>query len=168
MAAMLRQEVRDLRVEILDAPALQMGWRSLAAELDRRRPAYVAIGEEAVAVGVCSALGDGDRIISTHRGHGHCIAKGLDLKLMMAEIIGREGGYCRGRGGSMHITAMEHGMLGADAIGRDIAVRLLYGGRASLLVGICSPGHCVFFSVLLAPLSRSPRRPDGSIVPRSL
>jgi TPP-dependent pyruvate/acetoin dehydrogenase alpha subunit len=74
------------------------------------------VGMEAIAVGVCAALGLNDYITSTHRGHGHCIAKGLDLKLMMAEIIGREDGYCRGRGGSMHITAMDKGMLGADAI----------------------------------------------------
>jgi acetoin:2,6-dichlorophenolindophenol oxidoreductase subunit alpha len=74
------------------------------------------IGMEAIAVGVCSALREDDYITSTHRGHGHCVAKGLDLKLMMAEIIGRQDGYCRGRGGSMHITAMEKGMLGADAI----------------------------------------------------
>jgi acetoin:2,6-dichlorophenolindophenol oxidoreductase subunit alpha len=74
------------------------------------------IGMEAIAVGVCSALREDDYITSTHRGHGQCVAKGLDLKLMMAEIIGRQDGYCRGRGGSMHITAMEKGMLGADAI----------------------------------------------------
>ena len=74
------------------------------------------IGMEAIAVGVCAALREDDYITSTHRGHGHCVAKGLDLKLMMAEIIGREDGYCRGRGGSMHITAMDKGMLGADAI----------------------------------------------------
>jgi acetoin:2,6-dichlorophenolindophenol oxidoreductase subunit alpha len=74
------------------------------------------IGMEAIAVGVCSALRRDDFITSTHRGHGHCIAKGLDLGRMMAEIIGREDGYCRGRGGSMHITAIELGMLGADAI----------------------------------------------------
>jgi TPP-dependent pyruvate/acetoin dehydrogenase alpha subunit len=74
------------------------------------------IGMEAIAVGVCAALRADDYITSTHRGHGHCIAKGLDLSRMMAEIIGREDGYCRGRGGSMHITAIEQGMLGADAI----------------------------------------------------
>jgi TPP-dependent pyruvate/acetoin dehydrogenase alpha subunit len=74
------------------------------------------IGMEAIAVGVCAALRPDDFITSTHRGHGHCIAKGLDLGRMMAEIIGREDGYCRGRGGSMHITAIEQGMLGADAI----------------------------------------------------
>ena len=74
------------------------------------------IGEEAVAVGVCSALDRGDRIISTHRGHGHCIAKGADLKRMMAELYGRQTGYCKGKGGSMHIADFEIGMLGANGI----------------------------------------------------
>ena len=74
------------------------------------------IGMEAIAVGVCDVLSDEDLITSTHRGHGHCIAKGLDPRLMMAEITGRATGYCGGKGGSMHITAMRHGMLGADAI----------------------------------------------------
>ncbi|MGA8494812.1 MAG: thiamine pyrophosphate-dependent dehydrogenase E1 component subunit alpha [Xanthobacteraceae bacterium] len=74
------------------------------------------IGEEAVAVGVCSALGKGDRIISTHRGHGHCIAKGADLNRMMAELYGRQGGYCKGKGGSMHIADFAIGMLGANGI----------------------------------------------------
>jgi acetoin:2,6-dichlorophenolindophenol oxidoreductase subunit alpha len=90
------------------------------------------VGMEAIAVGVCSALGPTDLITSTHRGHGHCIAKGLELKLMMAEIIGREDGYCRGRGGSMHITAMDKGMLGADAIvagSSAIAVGAAHGLR---------------------------------------
>jgi TPP-dependent pyruvate/acetoin dehydrogenase alpha subunit len=74
------------------------------------------IGEEAVAVGVCSALGRGDRIISTHRGHGHCIAKGADLNRMMAELYGRQTGYCKGKGGSMHIADFDIGMLGANGI----------------------------------------------------
>jgi pyruvate dehydrogenase E1 component alpha subunit len=74
------------------------------------------IGEEAAAVGVCSALGKGDRIISTHRGHGHCIAKGADLNRMMAELYGRQTGYCKGKGGSMHIADFEIGMLGANGI----------------------------------------------------
>ena len=81
-----------------------------------RGSAHPYTGQEAIAVGVCDALTDDDFITSTHRGHGHCIAKGLDLRLMMAEITGRAAGYCRGKGGSMHITAMRHGMLGADAI----------------------------------------------------
>ncbi len=74
------------------------------------------IGEEAVAVGVCSALNRGDRIISTHRGHGHCIAKGADLNRMVAELYGRQTGYCKGKGGSMHIADFEIGMLGANGI----------------------------------------------------
>ncbi|HVB15889.1 MAG TPA: thiamine pyrophosphate-dependent dehydrogenase E1 component subunit alpha, partial [Stellaceae bacterium] len=74
------------------------------------------IGEEAVATGVCSALGPGDRIISTHRGHGHCIAKGADLNRMMAELYGRQTGYCKGKGGSMHIADFGIGMLGANGI----------------------------------------------------
>jgi TPP-dependent pyruvate/acetoin dehydrogenase alpha subunit len=74
------------------------------------------IGEEAVAVGVCAALGPGDRIISTHRGHGHCIAKGADLNRMMAELYGRATGYCKGKGGSMHIADFAIGMLGANGI----------------------------------------------------
>jgi TPP-dependent pyruvate/acetoin dehydrogenase alpha subunit len=74
------------------------------------------IGEEAVAVGVCAALAHGDQIISTHRGHGHCIAKGADLKRMMAELYGRQTGYCKGKGGSMHIADFGIGMLGANGI----------------------------------------------------
>jgi len=74
------------------------------------------IGEEAIAVGVCSALRRDDQIISTHRGHGHCIAKGADLNRMMAELYGRETGYCKGKGGSMHIADFDIGMLGANGI----------------------------------------------------
>jgi len=74
------------------------------------------IGEEAVAVGVCEALEAGDQIISTHRGHGHCIAKGADLQRMMAELYGRQTGYCKGKGGSMHIADFGIGMLGANGI----------------------------------------------------
>ena len=74
------------------------------------------IGEEAVAVGVCAALEISDQIISTHRGHGHCIAKGADLDRMMAELYGRETGYCKGKGGSMHIADFAIGMLGANGI----------------------------------------------------
>ena len=74
------------------------------------------IGQEAIAVGVCSALTRDDQIISTHRGHGHCLAKGADLKRMMAELYGRQTGYCKGRGGSMHIADFSIGMLGANGI----------------------------------------------------
>ena len=74
------------------------------------------IGEEASGVGVCAALNRDDQIISTHRGHGHCIAKGADLNRMMAELYGRETGYCKGKGGSMHIADFDIGMLGANGI----------------------------------------------------
>jgi pyruvate dehydrogenase E1 component alpha subunit len=74
------------------------------------------VGEEAVAVGVCSALQRTDRVTSTHRGHGHCIAKGADIKRMMAELFGRVDGYCKGKGGSMHIADFSVGMLGANGI----------------------------------------------------
>jgi pyruvate dehydrogenase E1 component alpha subunit len=86
---------------------------------------HLYAGEEAVAVGVCSALRKDDFITSTHRGHGHCIAKGADLKRTMAEILGRETGYCKGKGGSMHIADFSVGMLGATAVvgaGLPIAV----------------------------------------------
>jgi pyruvate dehydrogenase E1 component alpha subunit len=77
---------------------------------------HMYVGEEAVAAGVCANLDDRDYITSTHRGHGHCIAKGCDLRSMMAELYGREDGLCKGRGGSMHIADFSRGMLGANAI----------------------------------------------------
>jgi pyruvate dehydrogenase E1 component alpha subunit len=77
---------------------------------------HLSIGQEACAVGACLALEVHDYILSTHRGHGHCIAKGGDPDLMMAEFYGKEAGYCRGRGGSMHIADLEGGNLGANGI----------------------------------------------------
>lgn len=73
-------------------------------------------GEEAVAVGICEALRKTDKITSTHRGHGHCVAKGADFKEMFCELLGKEEGYCRGKGGSMHIADQSNGNLGANAI----------------------------------------------------
>ena len=78
--------------------------------------AHLYIGEEAIAVGVCEALRQTDYITSTHRGHGHCIAKGATLDKMFAELLGKAAGYCRGKGGSMHIADQESGNLGANAI----------------------------------------------------
>jgi len=77
---------------------------------------HLYAGEEAVAVGVCSNLRKDDYITSTHRGHGHCIAKGAQLKRIMAEILGKKTGYCKGKGGSMHIADFNVGMLGATAV----------------------------------------------------
>ena len=78
--------------------------------------AHLYVGEEAVAVGACSNLTDRDYITSTHRGHGHVIAKGAELKFMMAELFGKKTGYCKGKGGSMHIADVNIGILGANGI----------------------------------------------------
>jgi acetoin:2,6-dichlorophenolindophenol oxidoreductase subunit alpha len=85
---------------------------------DGRIPGFVHLyaGEEAVAVGLCAQLDDRDYITSTHRGHGHCIAKGVPLGEMMAELFGKAGGSCKGKGGSMHIADVSRGMLGANGI----------------------------------------------------
>jgi len=86
--------------------------------LARKLPGFVHVylGEEAVAVGVCAALEPADYITSTHRGHGHSIAKGVDLDRLMSELFGKETGVCRGRGGSMHVADFGLGMLGANGI----------------------------------------------------
>jgi len=85
---------------------------------DGRIPGFVHLyaGEEAVAVGVCTHLDDSDFITSTHRGHGHCIAKGVDVAAMAAELMGRRTGICKGKGGSMHVADVSKGMLGANGI----------------------------------------------------
>src|SRR5262249_22506197 len=81
-------------------------------------PGFVHLyaGEEASAVGMCMHLSDKDRIASTHRGHGHCIAKGCDVEAMMKELFAKSGGLCGGKGGSMHIADLDKGMLGANGI----------------------------------------------------
>ena len=100
------------------------------------------IGQEAIAVGVCSHLRRDDRIVSNHRGHGHCIAKGADVNRMMAEIYAKKTGYCKGKGGSMHIADFEIGMLGANGIvgaglpiatGSALAAQLEGGDRVSVV-----------------------------------
>jgi len=88
--------------------------------------AHLYIGEEGVAVGVCEALRTDDYITSTHRGHGHCLAKGASVDLMFAELLGKVSGYCRGKGGSMHIADVKSGNLGANAI---------VGGSAGIATG---------------------------------
>jgi TPP-dependent pyruvate/acetoin dehydrogenase alpha subunit len=88
--------------------------------------AHLYIGEEAIAVGVCEALTREDYITSTHRGHGHCLAKGASPDLMFAELLGKEAGYCKGKGGSMHIADPATGNLGANAI---------VGGSAGIATG---------------------------------
>ena len=88
--------------------------------------AHLYIGQEAIAVGVCEALKIEDYITSTHRGHGHCLAKGASVDRMFAELLGKEAGYCRGKGGSMHIADIDSGNLGANAI---------VGGSAGIATG---------------------------------
>src|SRR5438309_7223539 len=78
--------------------------------------AHSYVGEEAVAAGACANLREGDYIVGTHRGHGHCIAKGARVDRMMAELMGRADGYCRGLGGSMHIAALDLNILGCNGI----------------------------------------------------
>lgn len=77
---------------------------------------HLCVGQEASAVGSIAVLKNEDKIVSTHRGHGHCIAKGAEVNKMMAELFGRETGYCKGKGGSMHIADLEKGNLGANGI----------------------------------------------------
>jgi len=96
--------------------------------LNKRIPGmspHLSVGQEAVAAGVCQALKPQDYLLTTHRGHGHLLAKGADMKRMLAEILGKEAGYCRGRGGSMHIADVSLNILGANGIvggGLPIAV----------------------------------------------
>lgn len=117
LTAMLRQmiEIRHFEEKVFDL----YGQNLVPGTI------HLYAGEEAVAVGVCSALRKDDFITSTHRGHGHCLAKGADPKRTMAEILGKKTGYCKGKGGSMHIADFNVGMLGATAVvgaGLPIAV----------------------------------------------
>jgi pyruvate dehydrogenase E1 component alpha subunit len=112
---------RMLRIRAFETQANQL---YLSAKMPGLTHLYV--GEEAVAVGVCSALRRDDTITSTHRGHGHCIAKGADVRLMYCELLGKEEGYCKGKGGSMHIADHANGNLGANAI---------VGGSAGIATG---------------------------------
>ena len=113
---------------------------------------HLYCGQEAVAVGVCEHLDEGDKIISTHRGHGHCLAKGCDVKGMMKELYGRRDGLCKGKAGSMHIADIDKGMLGANgivgagapiAVGAAISAKLDGKGRVSIAFsgdGACNQG----------------------------
>lgn len=108
---------------------------------------HLYIGEEAVGVGTCAALDPDDYVASTHRGHGHCIAKGLDPKYMMAELYGKAEGYCNGKGGSMHISEVDAGMLGANGIvgagppmATGAAVSIDYEDRDQIAVGFLGDG----------------------------
>src|SRR5215469_12863618 len=129
--------------------------------------AHLYIGEEAVAVGVCSALRKEDYVTSTHRGHGHCLAKGASPDLMFAELLGKKAGYCKGKGGSMHIADPATGNLGANAIvagstgiatGAAFAAKRLGNGRVAVcFFGEGALGQGVLYEVMnLATLFRLP------------
>lgn len=115
---------------------------------------HLYCGQEAVAVGVCELLTPADKIVSTHRGHGHCLAKGTDVKSMMKEIWGSREGTCKGKGGSMHIAEVDVGMLGANgivgagapiAVGAALAARLNgpdKDGKLSVAITFSGDGAC--------------------------
>jgi len=110
-----------VRIRLFEEQVNELYTRALMPGL-----AHLYIGEEAVAVGICEALKKTDYITSTHRGHGHCLAKGATPDRMFAELLGKEAGYCRGKGGSMHIADPATGNLGANAI---------VGGSAGIATG---------------------------------
>ncbi len=129
--------------------------------------AHLYIGEEAIAVGVCEALERTDYITSTHRGHGHCLAKGASPDRMFAELLGKEAGYCKGKGGSMHIADPATGNLGANAIvcgsagiatGAAFAAKRLGNGRVAVcFIGEGALGQGVLYEVMnLAQLFKLP------------
>jgi pyruvate dehydrogenase E1 component alpha subunit len=129
--------------------------------------AHLYIGEEAVAVGICEALRTDDYITSTHRGHGHCLAKGASPDRMFAELLGKEAGYCRGKGGSMHIADPDTGNLGANAIvagsagiatGAAFSAKRLRNGRVTVcFFGEGALGQGVVYEVMnLAQLWKLP------------
>ncbi|MFN3591192.1 MAG: thiamine pyrophosphate-dependent dehydrogenase E1 component subunit alpha [Thermaurantiacus sp.] len=128
---------------------------------------HLYAGQEAAAVGVCEHLTKDDRIVSTHRGHGHCIAKGCDVKAMMKEIYGRRDGLCKGKGGSMHIADVSVGMLGANgivgagaplAVGAAVAAKLDGKGRVAIAFsgdGACNQGT-TFEAMNMAVVLKAP------------
>ncbi|MFH1931766.1 MAG: thiamine pyrophosphate-dependent dehydrogenase E1 component subunit alpha [Pseudomonadota bacterium] len=104
---------------------------------------HTSVGQEAVAVGVAEALNENDLVIATHRGHGHCLMRGAELKLMMAELFGKATGLCKGKGGSMHIVDVEKGMLGANGI---VGAGMPIAAGAGLAIKMQKTGHvCVCF-----------------------
>ena len=111
-----KEAMKDMYLRMIRIREFESKAQSLFA--DGKIPGFVHLylGEEAVATGVCACLRDDDYITSTHRGHGHIVAKGGDLKFMMAELFGKETGYCKGKGGSMHIADPDKGILGANGI----------------------------------------------------
>ncbi|MFY9559993.1 MAG: thiamine pyrophosphate-dependent enzyme [Terriglobales bacterium] len=159
----LRRMYRQmLAIRLFEAQVNDLYTRALMPGL-----AHLYIGEEAVAVGVCEALQPADYITSTHRGHGHCLAKGASPDRMFAELLGKEAGYCKGKGGSMHIADPATGNLGANAIvcgsagiatGAAFAAKRLGTGRVAVcFFGEGALGQGVLYEVMnLAQLFKLP------------
>lgn len=128
---------------------------------------HLYCGQEAVAVGVCEHLDTDDKIVSTHRGHGHCLAKGCDVDGMMKEIWGSREGLCKGKGGSMHIADVDVGMLGANgivgagapiAVGAALAAKLDGKGKVAITFsgdGACNQGT-TFEAMNMAVVTKAP------------
>ncbi len=128
---------------------------------------HLYCGQEAVAVGVCEHLDAEDKLVSTHRGHGHCLAKGCDIEAMMKEIWGSREGLCKGKGGSMHIADVDKGMLGANgivgagapiAVGAALAAKLDGAGKVAIAFsgdGACNQGT-TFEAMNLAVVTKAP------------
>jgi pyruvate dehydrogenase E1 component alpha subunit len=158
----LRMYRQMLVIRLFEAEVNELYTRALMPGL-----AHLYVGEEGVAVGVCEALRQDDYITSTHRGHGHCLAKGASPDLMFAELLGKEAGYCKGKGGSMHIADPATGNLGANAIvcgsagiatGAAFAAKRLGNGRVAVcFFGEGALGQGVLYEVMnLAQLFKLP------------
>ena len=139
---MLEMYRKMIRIRLFEEKA-----RSLVLEGRMYTGLHLYIGEEAIAAGVCSCLRETDCITSTHRGHGHCIAKGADTKRMMAELYGKATGYCKGKGGSMHIADMSKGVIGANGIvgaglpiATGVAFAQKYNGEDNVTVAFFGDG----------------------------
>jgi acetoin:2,6-dichlorophenolindophenol oxidoreductase subunit alpha len=149
----LRMYRRMLMIRLFEEKVNELYTRALMPGL-----AHLYNGEEAVAVGVCEALRPDDYITSTHRGHGHCIAKGAALDRMFAELLGKEAGYCKGKGGSMHIADPDTGNLGANAIvcgsagiatGAALSAKRLKNGRVAVcFIGDGAMGQGLLYEVM--------------------
>jgi pyruvate dehydrogenase E1 component alpha subunit len=141
MVGLTREQMLQMFRSMAEIRAFETRAYELYREGVMRGTTHAYVGEEAIAVGVCSALRQHDTITSTHRGHGHCIAKGGNMSMMMAELLGKETGYSGGKGGSMHIADVDKGILGANGIvgggmgiatGAGLSAKLLNNGRVSV------------------------------------
>ena len=139
-AEISREEVLRLHALMCEVRAFEEA--AVTAYRDGELPGFihVSLGQEACAAGACAALEEGDYITSTHRGHGHCLAKGADARRMMAELFSKSDGYSKGRGGSMHIADVDRGVLGANGI---VGQSMGLGVGAALSLQVRGLANCV-------------------------